>query len=120
MGPQSTGGEISIRAGKLFPFLAFISKSSIFTRLNSGTSLDPVLVLFMWASGAEFEQKLVKYEYDPTYSPQLLLSAVGINETNGTSSDSVAAASTAIDNSSVSALPFKKSKPSISEPVGTS
>ena len=95
-------------------------KSSILTGLNSATSWDPVLVLFMWAGGAEFEKKLVKYEYDPTYSPQLLLSTAGINETNGTSFDSVAAVTTAIENSSVSALPFRNSKPSMSEPVGIS
>ncbi|KAL2048335.1 hypothetical protein N7G274_000246 [Stereocaulon virgatum] len=99
LGPQSRGGEISIRAA---------------------TSQDPVLVLFMWAGGAEFEKKLVKYEYDPTYSPQLLLSTVGVNETNSTSFDSVAAVSTAMENTSVSALPFEKIKPSMSEPVGIS
>ena len=45
--------------------------------------MDLVLVLLMWAGGVEFEKKLVKYEYDPTYSLQLPLSIVDINGTSG-------------------------------------
>ena len=48
-----------------------------------GTSVKPVLVIFMWASGAKFENKLNQYENDPFYSPQLSLAAVGLNRTGG-------------------------------------
>lgn len=60
--------------------------------------MDSVLVLFMWAGGAELEKKLVKYEYDPAYSLQLPLSIVDINGTSGMLFDGAAAASTVIEN----------------------
>ena len=82
--------------------------------------MDPVLVLFMWAGGAEFEKKLVKYEYDPTYSLQLPLSIVDINGTSGMLFDDAAAASTVIENPSVSALPYENGSIKISEPISTS
>ncbi len=46
-------------------------------------SINPVLVIFMWASGAKFEAELNKYENDPSFSPQLSLAEVGANRTDG-------------------------------------
>ena len=43
--------------------------------------MNPVLVIFMWASGAKFEAELNKYENDP-FSPQLSLAEVGANRTD--------------------------------------
>ena len=82
--------------------------------------MDPVLVLFMWAGGAEFEKKLVKYEHDPTYSLQLRLSIVDINGTSAMLCDGATAASTVIENPSISALPYENGSIAISEPIGTS
>lgn len=45
--------------------------------------MNPVLTLFMWASGATFETKLNEYENDPYVSPQLSLADIGVNGTNG-------------------------------------
>ncbi|KAL9067276.1 MAG: hypothetical protein Q9161_006975 [Pseudevernia consocians] len=47
------------------------------------TSINPVLVIFMWASGAKFEAKLNKYENDPSFSPQLSFAEVSVNGTDG-------------------------------------
>lgn len=44
--------------------------------------MNPVLVIFMWASGARFETKLNEYENDPTFSPQLSLDVAGMNGTD--------------------------------------
>lgn len=44
--------------------------------------MNPVLVIFMWASGAKFERKLNQYENDPLFSPQLSLVEVGVNGTD--------------------------------------
>ncbi len=57
------------------------------TSTITGTAEDPVLVIWMWASGANFEAKLNQYENDPTFSPQLSISAIGpsgVTRTNGT------------------------------------
>lgn len=51
-------------------------------RRRPGTSLNPVLVIFMWASGAGFETKLNQYENDVRYSPQLSLDEIGVNGTD--------------------------------------
>ncbi|CAF9904492.1 MAG: hypothetical protein ALECFALPRED_008581 [Alectoria fallacina] len=59
---QSTGGEIFI---------------------ESSMSMSPVLVIFMWASGAKFETRLNQYENDPRFSPQLSLAEVGVNGRHG-------------------------------------
>ena len=40
-------------------------------------------MIFMWASGADFEDKLNQYENDPFFSPQLSLGAVAVNGTGG-------------------------------------
>ena len=45
--------------------------------------MNPVLVIFMWASGARFEERLNHYENDPSFSPQLSLEVFGVNETDG-------------------------------------
>ncbi|KAL9137141.1 MAG: hypothetical protein Q9175_001653 [Cornicularia normoerica] len=45
--------------------------------------MNPVLVIFMWASGAKFETKLNQYENNPTISPQLTLAEAGVNGTDG-------------------------------------
>lgn len=45
--------------------------------------MNPVLVIFMWASGANFETKLNQYENDPSFSPQLSLAEGGVNGTDG-------------------------------------
>ena len=44
--------------------------------------MNPVLIVFMWASGAKFEAKLNQYENDPL-SPQLSVAEVGVNWTDG-------------------------------------
>ncbi|KAF6238314.1 hypothetical protein HO173_003594 [Letharia columbiana] len=51
--------------------------------IKSSTSMNPVLVIFMWASGANFETKLNQYENDPSFSPQLSLAEGGVNGTDG-------------------------------------
>lgn len=51
----------------------------------AGTSINPVLVIFMWSSGARFETKLNQYENNPSISPQLSLAIVGVNGTDGNS-----------------------------------
>lgn len=45
-------------------------------------STSPVLVIFMWASGASFEKKLNYYENDP-FSPELSLVKFPVNVTDG-------------------------------------
>lgn len=57
------------------------------TSPTTDTARDPVLVIWMWASGANFEAKLNQHEDDPTFSPQLSISAMGpsgFNRTDGT------------------------------------
>ena len=54
--------------------------------VKDSTSTHPVLVIFMWASGANFEVKLNRYENDPTYSAQLSATTVGELSLNGTNS----------------------------------
>lgn len=45
--------------------------------------MNPVLVIFMWASGATFETKLNHYENDP-FSPDLsLVNFFLVNATDG-------------------------------------
>lgn len=43
--------------------------------------MNPVLVIFMWASGAPFETKLNHYENDP-FSSELSLVKIGVNATD--------------------------------------
>ena len=49
-----------------------------------GISMSPVLVIFMWASGAAFEAKLNHYENDP-FSAELSL----VEISNATEGDNV-------------------------------
>ena len=44
--------------------------------------MNPVLVIFMWASGATFETKLNQYENDPFF-PDLSLVKLVVNATDG-------------------------------------
>jgi len=61
---SNTGGEIFVR---------------------DGTSEFPILVVFMWESGARFEGKLNHYENDPTmYSVQLSQAAIAELASNST------------------------------------
>lgn len=56
-------------------------------RLVIGTSREPVLVIWMWASGANFEATLNQYENDRNFSPQLsdiLGGTIGDRLVNGT------------------------------------
>ena len=92
---QSSGGEIFISSSAYLPAFYLIVKLDITPVSNlrcmssadrsslAGTSFNPVLVIFMWASGAKFENKLNQYENDPFFSPQLSLAAVGVNGTGG-------------------------------------
>ena len=59
-----------------------ISGGEIF--VNDSMSIFPVLVIFMWASGAAFEADLNAYENNPMYSAQLSQVAVGGLSINGT------------------------------------
>ena len=43
--------------------------------------MNPVLVIFMWASGAEFEAQLNQYENDPL-SPHLSITEAGVDRTD--------------------------------------
>lgn len=87
---QGDGGEVFVTS-RMNTFSCDGSLRLLFTSKNlnadyqffvAETSEDPVLVMFMWASGARFEAKLNQYENDPTYSPQLSLSAISIDEKN--------------------------------------
>ena len=59
-----------------------VSGGEIF--VNDSMSISPVLVVFMWASGAPFEADLNTYENNPMYSAQLSQVAVGELGNNGT------------------------------------
>lgn len=74
---KSAGGEISIQSSKDRPttvhnilaptshlFLIHCACGGL-TIHPVGLSTSPVLVVFMWASGAAFETKLNRYENDP-------------------------------------------------------
>lgn len=65
------------------PSFRFVSKGLLTDgKFPTETSENPVLVMFMWASGAIFEAKLNQYENDPNFSPQLSISAIGANGMN--------------------------------------
>ncbi|KAL6721703.1 hypothetical protein ACLMJK_000807 [Lecanora helva] len=53
------------------------------------TSEDPVLIIYMWASGASFETKLNRYEDDPTYSVQLAQGTFNGTNPNGTNNSHI-------------------------------
>jgi len=72
---------------------------------SAETSKDPALVMFMWASGANFEAKLNLYENDPTFSPQLSLSATGMNGSNGSLANIGIIENGTVDTPTTSTLP---------------
>jgi len=86
------------------------------------TSEDPTLVMFMWASGAVFEEKLNKYENDPTFSPQLSLSvAIRNNGTAGLASSGVIENNGTLDiPTTVSALPSSTGRADYAGSIDTS
>ena len=58
-------------------------KPNLTIERNADMAVHPVLVMFMWASGANFETRLNLYENNPLYSPQLESVVVGVGD-NGT------------------------------------
>ena len=93
-----------------------ISGGEVFVK--DSTSEDPVLVIFMWASGAKFEERLNQYENDPMYSAQLSQTAIGVQVTNETNNTNMRGGPTA--NMSLN-LPMESVLPSsMGEDVGDS